>query len=107
MVQLKENSHLWETFLSYAQNCISTNPVLVIGSGASMAYGIPGMKQLCEHLVETVKVNENFKPTWQKFIELSKEQGLEPALSQFYFELPPEIVQQIQHSTWKLINDAD
>lgn len=108
MVQPKENSQLLETFLSYAQECLSTNPVLVIGSGASMAYKIPGMNELCDYLIERVKVSEDFKSTWQEFITLSKNKGLEVAISQFInAELPNEIFQQIKHVTWELINNAD
>ena len=32
------------------QNVVSNNPVLVIGSGASVSYGIPGMGQLAYEL---------------------------------------------------------
>ena len=32
------------------QNVVSNNPVVVIGSGASVSYGIPGMNQLATEL---------------------------------------------------------
>ena len=32
------------------QNIVSNNPVVVIGSGASVSYGIPGMETLADEL---------------------------------------------------------
>jgi hypothetical protein len=40
-----------KTVLELAQECISKAPVLILGSGASAAYGIPGMPQLKNHLL--------------------------------------------------------
>ena len=34
-----------------AQECISKAPVIILGSGASSAYGIPGMPSLKDHLL--------------------------------------------------------
>lgn len=36
---------------SLAQECVRNAPVIVLGSGASAAHGIPGMKLLGEKLV--------------------------------------------------------
>ena len=34
-----------------AQACIAASPVIILGSGASIGAGIPGMRKLGEHLL--------------------------------------------------------
>lgn len=42
---------LKDTVAEFAQECVSKLPVTILGSGASAAYGIPGMPQLKDHLL--------------------------------------------------------
>lgn len=37
-----------------AQQCIESVPVIVVGSGASMGHGLPGMWDLAQYLIENV-----------------------------------------------------
>ena len=44
------SADLKKSLLELAQECVSRSPVIILGSGASAAYGIPGMPQLKAHL---------------------------------------------------------
>ena len=37
-----------------AQQCVESVPVIVVGSGASMGHGLPGMWELAQYLVANV-----------------------------------------------------
>lgn len=70
-----------ETALKIASDCIADVPVMVLGSGASCAYGIRGMYQLAEYLIERVNPEGKDVKSWQAFKgELEKNRDLEEAL---------------------------
>ena len=67
------------------QNVVSNNPVVVIGSGASVSYGIPGMNQLATELKSFFSKRTYVAPESQRSVQefldnLGKGMGLEDAL---------------------------
>ena len=67
------------------QNIVSNNPVVIIGSGASVSYGIPGMGTLAAELKSFFSSktfpNVDSQKSVQDFLEnLKKGLGLEEAL---------------------------
>ncbi|MGY3600610.1 hypothetical protein ACVIGB_008659 [Bradyrhizobium sp. USDA 4341] len=68
----------------FAQNALSLTPVIILGSGASAAHGVPGMGALAAHLSEASRpadwtVGENCE--WSSFLgELKAGRDLERAL---------------------------
>ena len=67
--------------LSLIQRCISMVPVIVLGSGASAAYGFASMSQLASHLIRSITPNQDDIQKWNDFkIQIESGVDLETAL---------------------------
>lgn len=89
-----------------AQEYFSNIPVIVLGSGASAAHGLPGMGQLAEYLITEITPALQHKELWGKFVQLLNDgMDLESALQET--TLPLEITKEIIIKTWELINPKD
>jgi hypothetical protein len=94
--------------LELAQECISKAPVIILGSGASAAYGIPGMPQLKDHLLSvacptTAKSDEVAK--WSEFQTKLVTTDLETALDGV--QLPETLTRLVVESTWDYLAPFD
>ncbi|WML45393.1 SIR2 family protein [Neobacillus sp. PS3-40] len=75
------NNDLPKQVVKFIQDCISFVPVIVLGSGASAAYGIPGMEELAKYLGENINPGDPEKGQWEEFrAELRNGRDLEQAL---------------------------
>lgn len=84
-----------------AQKYIENIPVIVLGSGASVSYGLPTMWTLSEYLKNNIKVESNEE--WDKFVHLLDNNiDLETALQKV--NLDEMITNEIITKTWQLIN---
>lgn len=85
------------------QKYLENQPVIVLGTGATIPYGIPSMPDLAGHL----KTSITDKSTeWNSFIhELDRTDDLETALHNTH--LPPSLTNIIIETTWKFINQKD
>lgn len=99
-----------EQIFTEIQNVVSNNPVLVIGSGASVPYNIPGMDTLAAKLIEFFNLNTYTNPDSAKTIQeftknLNQKMGLEEALlnTKATDEVESDIVRQV----WRLVGQAD
>ena len=73
-------------------------PVIVLGTGASMPYGVGGMRALQEHLSDSVKPSPADEAAWSSFQDsLSKTNDLEKSLQET--TLPTSIIRMIVHET--------
>jgi len=91
-----------------AQECVSKAPVLILGSGASAAYGIPGMPGLQKHLMGIAPpsgAKPDDKMAWQTFIDRLKTVDLETALTEI--RLPDSMTQLVVESTWDFLVPHD
>lgn len=92
-----------------AQDFYGKAPVIIMGSGASAAYGMSGMWALANYLVENTDIsglNAAEDETWAKFSQLLKDNvDLESALHQV--TASEELTSRIVKSTWTLINSED
>lgn len=99
----------WESMQLLLQDCIGKLPVIVLGSGASAAHGIPGMDPLGKHLAaSTLPASCDTGPHvegWREFLGKVQKMDLESALTGV--NVTPEVVKHIVHTTWNLINAAD
>lgn len=87
-----------------AQKYIEGVPVIVLGSGASVSYGLPTMGTLAEHLKDNV--NGESDSNWTAFTKLlDKGIDLETALQKV--TLNEEVTTEIIKETWHLINPID
>lgn len=98
-----------ETLSKQAQDYYKDTPVIILGSGASAAYGMPGMWNLSQHLIKTIeveKLSEAEIASWEIFCDLlKKEIDLESALHQV--NLSPELTNRVVLSTWELLVPED
>ena len=91
-----------------AQDFYSQAPTIILGSGASAAFGISGMGSLADHLIKNIDVSSDSEEekVWTEFCDLlSNGTDLESALHQV--KLPERITELIITSTWELINSED
>jgi hypothetical protein len=94
--------------LNFAQECISKFPVIILGSGASAAYGIPGMPQLKIHLQEITcpsSANPEDAVKWNEFQSKLKTTDLETALNEV--RLPESLTALVVKSTWDYLVPFD
>ena len=56
-----------EVVIQLAQKCLEAMPVIVLGSGASIPYGIGGMQALKDHLLKTVTASAEDATAWKRF----------------------------------------
>ncbi len=92
-----------------AQDFYGKAPVIILGSGASAAHGMPGMDTLANHLVantDTASLSVAEIETWENFCRLLQNKvDLEAALHQV--TASEELTSRIVKSTWDLINSDD
>lgn len=96
-----------ETIAKAAQKCIENNPIIVMGSGASIPHGIPGMHDLSAYLQQKVAPDDaRDQEAWEKVQEeLRRGSHLEQALSDV--SLPSSLVEVILGHTWTFIAGHD
>lgn len=92
----------------FSQDCISRLPVMVLGSGASVPHGIPGMGPLGEYLARSslpAGTDAEDAEGWAAFCAKLPETDLESALTEV--ALSERVTQHIVRSTWGFLNEAD
>ena len=97
-----------KSLLQLAQECISRSPVIILGSVASAAYGIPGMPQLKAHL-QKIACPGSAKPEeatkWGEFQSKLATTDLEAALDEV--RLPEFLTALVVESTWDYLAPFD
>lgn len=92
-----------------AQEFYGKAPVIILGSGASAAHGMSGMRALADHLVKNTDISGLSLPevkVWEEFCQLLKDDvDLEAALHQV--TASAELTSRIVKATWILINSED
>ncbi|MEB7742382.1 SIR2 family protein [Escherichia coli] len=96
-------------YAKQAQRYYQQVPTIILGSGASAAFGVSGMGDLARHLLKSIDLDssdEASKGKWQQFAEmLNSGKDLETALHEV--RLPTELTEQIVRLTWELLNPQD
>lgn len=98
----------FDSAIEEGQRCLKASPVVVLGSGASVPYGLPSMTALAEHLKVSIRANDltpSEQALWAQFSALLDTKDLESALHAL--TLNEKISDQIAEKTWELINAAD
>lgn len=98
-----------DTVSRQAQDYYQVTPVIILGSGASSAFGMSGMWKLSQHLISDVS-SDDFSPSnqesWKNFCDLLNDDvDLETALHRI--PLSTELTERIVLSTWGLLTPED
>ncbi len=95
-----------EKIYEIIQKKLTTVPLILIGTGGTMPYGIPGMSALADRLILDLSSKYNGDSEWSKFEDkLNKGIALEEALTDL--NLNESIINDIINVTWKLISESD
>jgi len=85
------------------QKYLDKIPLIILGSGATIPYGLPSMQDLSNFIVSNIYSEDK---EWLSFkAKLQEGIDLETALNQV--NLSEELIKHIIFNTWKLINDKD
>lgn len=93
---------------SIAQECIRQFPVILLGSGASAAHGIPGMWPLGDHLRKSTPppdATSEDRIGWAEFLKVLPVSDLESALTQV--PLTQRMTNHVVSTTWDFLNEFD
>ena len=96
-----------EELARQCQRCAQNNPVIVLGSGASIPHGIRGMSDLAVWLKDSVQAEEGPESDAWMLVEAALAAGdhLEAALENK--NLPDSLVAKIVRKTWEFIAGDD
>lgn len=90
------------------QKIIQDVPVLLVGTGLSIPFGIPGMRELAEHLLENLREKYVNDAAWVVIAaRLEKGIDLESAMTNLPSNVSECLADDIVTETWKLINTVD
>ena len=96
-----------ESIAKVAQNCFQGCPTIVLGSGASMPYGLPSMGVLGDYLRDNLETDSAPEEEAWLAAKLALANGdhLEAALEGT--TLPDNLLRKIVALTWQCVNDKD
>ena len=87
------------TMQSYLEN----SPLIILGSGASMPFGLPSMDDLAKSIRQNVIVKAD--PSYDSFCMALESEGLERAIDTVSLGLPA--IQAIRETAWITVNECD
>lgn len=96
-----------EKIATLCQKCSQGNPVVVLGSGASIPHGIKGMTDLSQWLIQTVVPDDGEETSAWALVKAALQRGnhLEQALEDN--SLPTSLVSKVVRRTWDSIAADD
>lgn len=91
----------------FAQSCFQGCPTIVLGSGASMPYGLPSMGNLSDYLLNNLNTDGKAEEDSWLLVRTALADGdhLEAALEGK--TLPDSLLSKIVGLTWSCVNDKD
>lgn len=93
----------WDGCVNLAQSYLENSPLIVLGSGASMPYGLPSMRNLAEAIEADPVIKDD--PEFANLCQAIDASGLEAAIDSV--QLRPETIEHIRTVTWETINRHD
>ena len=93
----------WNGCLSIMQGYLENSPLIVLGSGASMPYGLPSMSNLAD-CIESNDIVKN-DPNYGAFCVSLRSDGLEKAIDSV--SLNEATIKAIRTTTWEEVNRCD
>lgn len=99
----------FDLVLRFAQHCVAELPLVVVGSGASVPFGLPGMWDLGQHLISTID-QQSYSGRDNTAVEAFKtliQRGIPLEEALFRTQLGEEPTRDIVSATWTYISTAD
>jgi hypothetical protein len=98
---------LLEPIYKLVQECLSLAPVIILGSGHSCAFGIPGMAELADYLRCEIpkQIAAEDQEAWKLLEERIQRVSLEEALRET--PLSPQLTNLVIETTWDYVFPAD
>ena len=98
-----------DSVLSAVSRCLEQCPTLVLGSGASIPFGIPGMPALQKHLVQAVAPETKPEEDTWLLVKTALVNGDDLETALLGAQIPDSLSRKIVEATWELISrhDAD
>ena len=100
---------LTDVILETAQECLKSMPVIVLGSGASVPFGLPSMEALAHHLINTppdAQSQMSVDEGWSQFVDnIAGGMDLETALQEIGRN--DAISDHIVRVTWEYVSETD
>lgn len=93
----------WNGCMSLLQGYLENNPLIVLGSGASMQYNLPSMAELAEEIKKSSIVKSD--PNYRVFHDIVDKFGLERSIDAA--NLLPKTLQEIRRVVWETVNVKD
>lgn len=93
----------WAGCMSLLQTFLEDSPLIILGSGSSMSYGLPSMNELAEELMKSRAVTAD--PNYVSFCEAVGHLGLEAGIDSV--PLLPETLKEIRKIVWTAVNEKD
>ena len=93
----------WNGCLSTMQGYLENSPLIVLGSGASVPYGLPSMSSLAECIKSSDIVKDD--PNYGAFCASLSSEGLEKAIDSV--SLNEATINAIRTITWENVNSCD
>ena len=89
--------------------CYRQFPTIVLGSGASIAYGLPSMPHLSDYILKKINTtNDLEKENWKKIKTiLEKEKDIELVLNNIEIITSDTLLDKIRELIWDAINEKD
>lgn len=97
----------FDILLKQLQDWTNKVPLVILGSGASVSFGLPSMWMLGEHLKKTISFSDpDDQKQFEEFvIQLDKLKDLELVLHEL--RIRPNVLNEIIFKTWELVNKHD
>jgi len=97
----------FDALLKQIQDWTNKVPLVILGSGASVSFGLPSMWSLGEHLKKSISFTDtDDQNQFDEFIiRLDKLKDLELALHEL--RIRPKVLNEIISKTWELVNKHD
>ena len=93
----------WDKCIRLIQTYLENSPLIVLGSGASIPYGLPSMPGLADEIKKSDKVNTD--PNYSAFCDAMDRIGLEEAMDKDLLQIATK--NEIRSIVWQAINKKD
>lgn len=97
----------FEALLKQLQDWTNKVPLLILGSGASVPFGLPSMWTLGEHLKNTLHFDNDVDNTQLEAFKKSLDESNDLERALLAIQLNENVLKALIKATWQLISEAD